>query len=236
MKLKSELNKDSILSFYYENREFILPIFAIIVSVLLFIIFIIPQVISFPARKSEVDIEVEKLNKIKESEKVLSNSNADLINSQVEIALKTLPDKKSFESILSVISKAANLSNSLIESYVFEETPAPPTLVNFQSITFEISIFGGVTQATDFIDELYQSYPISNVTSIKNSENLSTIIMVFYYSPYISQKLDDRTLVRAISPKEKETLSQISEWIDASDYETPVSQATESAETRSSPF
>lgn len=236
MKLKSEINKDSILSLYYENREFILPIFAIIVSVLLFIIFIIPQVLSFPARKNEVDQEVEKLNKIKEGEKVLSNANTDLINSQVEIVSKTLPDKKSFETILNVISKAANLSNSLIESYVFEETSMSQTPKNFQSITFEISIFGDVAQALDFIDELYQSYPISNVTSIKNSENLSTITMDFYYSPFISQKLEDRTLVRAMSPREKETLSQISEWIDSSDYEIEVSQATESAEARSSPF
>lgn len=238
MKLKTEINRDTLVSLYYENRDFVLPIFAIIVSVFLFIIFIIPQVLSFPARKSEVDIEEAKLNKIKESEKVLSTSNAGLINSQVEIASKTLPDKKSFEEVLNAISSAANLSNSQIESYEFQDSNiTPATSQNFQSIKFQVSIFGDVVQTANFIDELYQTYPISNVVGIKNSESLSTISIVFFYNPFISQTLVDRTAVRVMSPKEKTALSDITKWKDPSEnvFEQ-IPGATESAKTSSSPF
>lgn len=238
MKLKTEINRDSLVSLYYENRDFVLPIFAIIVSVFLFIIFIIPQVLSFPARKSEVDIEETKLNKIKESEKMLSTVSVDLINSQVEIASKTLPDKKSFEEVLSAISSAANLSNSQIESYQFQDSNiAPTTPQSFQFLKFQVSIFGDVNQAVDFINELYETYPISNVVGIKNSESLSTISIVFFYNPFISQTLEDRTAVRDMSSKEKATLSDITKWKDPSEnvFEQ-IPGATESAKTSSSPF
>ena len=243
-KINSELNKDTLLSLYYENKEMVLPVFAIVVSILLFIIFIIPQLLSFPSRKSAVDSENAVLNKIKESEKVLSTANLDLVNSQVELVGKTLPEKKTIEEALGAIFTAASLSNSQIESYQFidsgaEARPVPKESENkYQSLDFSVNIFGDINQAVDFIDQLYKSYPISSVKDIDISEGIASMTISFFYSPFAALSLDDRTRVRSMSEKEREAIEEIQSWNETlgGDIFNTLLESSPSGESSSSPF
>jgi len=243
-KINSELNKDTLLGLYYENKEMVLPVFAIVVSILLFIIFIIPQLLSFPSRKSEVDIENAVLNQIKESEKVLSTVNLDLVNSQVELVSKTLPEKKTIEEALGAIFTAASLSNSQIESYQFidsgaEAGPVPKESENkYQSLDFSVNIFGDINQAVDFIDQLYKSYPISSVKDIEISEGIASMKISFFYSPFVTGSLDDRTRVRSMSEKEREAIEEIQSWNETlgGDIFNTLLESSPSGESSSSPF
>lgn len=242
-KINSELNKDTLLSFYYENKEMVLPVFAIIVSILLFIIFIIPQLLSFPSRKSAVDAENVVLNKIKESEKVLSTANIDLINSQVELVAKTLPEKKTIEETLRAIFTAASLSNSQIESYQFIDTQVegiagPKESEKYQSLDFSVNIFGDINQTVDFIDQLYKSYPISSVKNIDISEGIASMTISFFYSPFITLSLDDRTSVRSMSEEERGAIEEIQSWNETigGDIFNTLPESSSSGELNSSPF
>lgn len=243
-KINSELNKDTLISLYYENKEMVLPIFAIAVSILLFIIFIIPQLMSFPSRKSLVDAENAILEKIKESEKVLSTANIDLINSQVELAAKTLPEKKTIEEALGAIFTAASLSNSQIESYQFADSETEGSLSSkesekkYKSLDFSVNIFGDINQTIDFIDQLYKSYPISSVKNINISEGIASMTISFFYSPFTAGSLEDRTNVRSMSEKEKEAIEEIQSWNETlgGDIFNTLSESSPSGESSSSPF
>ncbi len=243
-KINPELNKDTLLSLYYENKEMVLPVFAIVVSILLFIIFIIPQLLSFPSRKSAVDAENAVLDKIKESEKVLSAANIDLVNSQIELVGKTLPEKKTIEEALGAIFTAASLSNSQIESYQFidsgtEAVPGPKEFENkYQSLDFLVNIFGDINQTVNFIDQLYKSFPISSVKDIDISEGIASMTVSFYYSPFVTGSLEDRTKVRSMSEKEREAIEEIQSWNETlgGDIFNPTPESTSSGESNSSPF
>ncbi len=243
-KTNSKFNKETVLSLYYENKAMILPVFAIVVSIFLFIIFIIPQLLSFPSRKNSVDAENATLNKIKESEKVLSTANIDLINSQIELVGKTLPEKKTIEEALGAIFTVASLSNSQIESYQFidSETEGASSSKDsknkYQSLDFSVNIFGDINQTVDFIDQLYKSYPISSVKKINISEGISSITISFFYSPFITGSLNDRANVRSMSEKEKEVMEEIQSWNETlgGDVFNLVPASSPSGESISSPF
>lgn len=243
-KINSELNKETLLSLYYENKEMVLPVFAIAVSILLFIIFIIPQLLSFPSRKSSVDAENAILNKIKESEKILSTANIDLINSQVELAAKTLPEKKTIEEALGAIFTAASLSNSQIESYQFIDSGtegrsnSKESENKYQSLDFSVNIFGDINQVVDFINQLYKSYPISSVKNINISEGIASMTISFFYSPFVTGSLENRTNVRSMSEKEKEAIEEIQSWNETlgGDIFNLLPQSSPSGESSSSPF
>lgn len=238
MKFNKEVDKELIINLYYENKELVLPAFSIVVSLFLFAIFIAPQVLSFPARRTEVVAETLKLNKIKDSEKILSTANVDLINSQVQIVANTFPDKKEFENVLNAISAAASLSNTQIDSYQFQGLEGVQTTPgSFPSLSFQVNILGDMDQAISFVDQIYKTFPISDVTSIANADNLSTISIHFFYSPFRATEISDRTQIKSMSANEKSTMDEITKWNDSFSGElfNTLPPSTASAETNS-PF
>lgn len=239
MKLTTQFNKQELNNIYFEHREYLLPVFAIVVSFFLFFVFIVPQILSFPQRKSEIDVESTKLNKIKETEKILSSANKDLVDSQFKIVSKTLPPSKPFEEVLSNITTAATLSNSQIESYQFEEQQILQTESGkFSSLNFQVIIIGGIEQAIGFVNQIYKTYPIAEVNKITSNSGASTISTLFYYKAFPSIGSEDRTQIRNVSAKEKAALNEISEWNDTSvgDVFEFQSDASPSGDTTSSPF
>lgn len=239
MKRKNNLNKETLIGLYYENKEFTLPIFSIVISVLLFLVFIIPQLISFPSRKNGIDSENAKLNAIKESEKILSTANADSLNSDVELAAKVLPKDKALEDSINAIFTSASLSNAQIESYDFVDSNSPNIAQGeLSKLNFNVGIFGGMDQAADFINVLYKTYPVSEVENVKYKEGISTLSLFFYYSPFVSNSLNDRTAVREMSKIEESTLKELRKWNDNSrgSVFNFIPSSTESGRTGSSPF
>lgn len=240
LKINNILSYGAIKSLYEDNKQYSLPVVSIIVSFLLFFIFIVPQVLSFPSRKQEVDIETEKLDKIKETEKILQNADIGLIDPQLKTASKALPPGKSFEEILNGISTAAALSAVQIESYKFDKqiTETTSEKNKFSSLLFEVSIIGTTKDAISFIKDLYKTYPASDVTSIISSQGTTSIKILFYYKSFSSISPTDRTELKSMSAMEKAALDEISKWNDTSieGTTTPFVTATESAEADSSPF
>ncbi|MBI2621569.1 MAG: hypothetical protein HYW63_02880 [Candidatus Levybacteria bacterium] len=241
MNFNTKLSKEEVLSFYSDNKEYALPALSIVASFFLFFVFIVPQLISFPSKRQEANIENAKLERIKEAEKVLTGANVDILDSQIKIATKALPPGKAFEEILNGISSAVSLSNTQIESYQFDTQTILSTgsiASKFSTLLFEITIIGSTQEAIEFTKALYKTYPASEVTSILTSSGITSVKALFYYKSFSQVSPEERTQVRSISAKEKETLDEISKWNDTSAviFFEPEVSATESAENDSSPF
>lgn len=217
MKISGQLNKNSITELYLENKRLAVPLIATIVSLILFFTFIVPQVFSFPARKTEIDSENEKLEKIKQAERIVSSINGEEIESQLKIILSTLPKDKPFEEALSSINTAAISSNTQIANYSFQDQFATNDEVSEKvpSLKFEVAIVGGIVQAVEFANQIYQTYPISEVESIKASNDISILSVKFYYKALPLDNSLDRTAIREISVKEIKLINDISKWNQA---------------------
>jgi len=235
MKLK-ELSKENIRVSIEENKELALPIVILLIAVMLFIVFILPNILSFPSRKGERDVEVEKLNQIKTAQKILQSTNTSELESEVGLVSNVLPSEKNFELILEAIKEAGAKSNSQIINYQFTDSGIRQvnTQSSIPSLLFTIDIVGGVDQAANFASELYNIYPISSLKSISLINGVSEVNVNFYYKPFTSVNASDVALARDKTTNEEKALQKISQWnqIDVSVPEENSQPATQSA----SPF
>jgi hypothetical protein len=226
MKNLSNFSVENIKAQLEENKELTVPVIVLLVSLFLFVIFILPNILSFPSKKGERDVEIAKLNQIREAKKVLQNSDNDQLSSQVDLTSNTLPSDKNFEIILGAISEAATKSNTQIAGYQFSDSGESKILSpnSIPTVDFIVSIVGGLDQASAFVDQLYATSPISEVTGISYSDQLSKINVSFFYKPFTSLNSADVALARERNSKENQALIKISQWdsaVNSGDVETP---------------
>lgn len=232
MIFNSEFNKENILAIYEENKQFILPLVAIIISILLLLFLILPQIIAFPSNKAEADRETVKLNKMQAAYDYLIKLDEQIVNSNLTLAQKALPDKKDFGSVLNAISIASGKSSTQIFDYKFQESSGTQT--KYPTLLFNIEIIGGIREAISFINELYKVYPLSTVAGFSSANNFSKINVNFYYRAFPPITEDDRLTVTKMNNEQQSALETISKW-DIVDIEVEVPlEATSSSTT--SPF
>jgi hypothetical protein len=215
MKMTVQLSKESLSEIYYEHKEYAMPIASILVALFLFLTFLLPQILSFPAKKTEIDIENQKLDAIKEAEAVITSTNKSTLDSQLQIASKTLPPSKLFDEVLRSISSAAALSGTQLESYEYQDSGGElPEGAQFPSMSFEVSLIGDVNQAIRFIEEIYKSYPISDVKKITYSGGTANLSINFYYKAFPTADIVETTEIKNTSEKGRQALAEISRWTE----------------------
>ncbi len=237
--MNQKYNQEKLMLYYYENKEYLIPVLAIAISLFLFFFFLVPQILSFPSRKQAIDVENEVLKKVQETEKIVVSQNAEDLDSKIKIVSNALPPGKNFEQILNGISTAAALSGTQIENYQFQnlENEAPDNS-KYPKLEFSVSIIGDAREAIGFIKELYRTYPVSDVTDIRSQDGITTIAVKFFYKPFPAVGGEDRTTLKNLTVSQAKTLSEVSEW-NNSEIGSVIDidlEASSSAEVRTSPF
>lgn len=232
--MKILFDKEKIQTTIEENRELTIPISVLVAAIILFVVFILPNILSFPSKKGARDVEITRLNQIKEAQRVLESTNEENLDSEVDLVSKVLPSDKNFELILAAITQAALNSNVQIASYLYSDTRPndAESQKPYNEMVFEISIAGGIAEASRFVDELYSTYPISDVKSISYINGIAQIITSFYYSPFTSVSAKDAALARKKTPEESKAFESISSWevLNVRPQFIEDIQATDSAE------
>lgn len=232
MNFNTEFNKENLKELYSENKLLVLPVVAIIISVFLLLFVILPQMLAFPSNKAQADEETVKLDKMQASYDLLSKTDEKTVDSNLTMAQLALPDKKDFESVLNAISIAAGNSSTQILNYIYQESNGNQT--KYPTIQFKIDIAGELKEATSFINELYKTYPLSNVISFTSSDGVTTFQVVFYYRAFPPITPDNRQMVVKMNQSEENALKTISEWSNSS-QSSDNAAATPSA-SASTPF
>lgn len=214
MKIKLDLSRASIIESLNQEKPAFVPIGVLVVSGVLFIVFILPNILAFPSKKHARDTEVAKLNEIKAARDILNSINQEQLDSEVQIVSNALPSEKNFELILGAINEAATRSNALISGYRFADNASSISTPGqkFPSLLFDIDIAGNIDQAADFANELYKTYPVSSIKSISYSNGISVLSVEFYYKPFVSLSEEQGGVVRRKNSKELSTMSEISQW------------------------
>ena len=238
MKFTKELNRQSLEEIYTEKKAYIVPVATILVSILLFIFFILPQIIQFPSKKSVIDRENEKIGAIRNAINVVKNADIQKLDSDLAQVNQTFPQGKEFEKVLNAISAAAGFSNSFILSYEFQDsaTTVGTKISDIPALNFKVTIFGGPVEAAAFIEELYKLNPISEAVNIKTDEGSTELSILFFYRPIETISEDQSAEIKNLSPEQGKTLSLISNWRNFDIPPIPQNESSVSAGTRTSPF
>jgi len=186
--METGLNIDlATLKFLYKRyKEFTIPAVVILVCFILLIKFIMPQFQAVFSLSREAKKDLRSLSVLKNNLNVLSRLNDSALNPQLQIVNAALPTNKDFIGIINAISFASSIAGVSVGDFALQigDILNVPTDNNkFSSISLNLSINGSIDDINKFIEALYKTLPLSEVSSINMGNTSSSVAVSFYYKP-----------------------------------------------------
>lgn len=237
---KVTLNSNFLTSSFEKYKEYILPIVVVLVCFIILFLIILPQFQNYLVSRQQLDAEARKLSTLKNNYNFLTNLDDTENDADFKTLSLALPSNKDFTGIISGISAASSKTGVGIGNFSFslgDLSKSTDQAVNSNpSIKIEISLVGNTLSVIKFINELYKTVPLSEVTSIKSSSTDSNLIILFYYKPFPPQNISDEAPVIPLSEKNQKLLKDIYAWNNASGENVfTLSPSSSSSASSSSP-
>ena len=224
--MNKDVNSELFKILYLRAKPYLMSLLMIVVSVILVFVAIIPQFGDLISTLSQRNEALSKLQIVKNNFTILKNTDNSLLDSQLSLALKALPQTKDFEGILNIISKSAASSGVTMGSYEFKVGDLSKTdkieAGQFPHLSVSIIINDGAVGASRFMKQLATSLPLSEVKSIDTNGNFSNLTLLFYYKSLPSLKFPADVAIPVLNTRQKQTLEQISSWDKSSESNFPV--------------
>jgi hypothetical protein len=232
--MKNSVSKDKFQTKLEENRDLLIPLAILFIAIVLFMIFILPKLFSVASGKGERDVEVSKLDQIKEAKRVLEATDKEALEAELELTTRALPPDKNFELILGAIAASAEKANVRVANYVFSDSGGNDAgQETYSELVFDIGVFGGIDQAANFSNELMKRFPLADIKGITYSDGITKVLVAFYYKPFTSVEAQDAALARDKNAEEISALETIQQWdvamTEPEDLDL-IPEASESAE------
>lgn len=209
------IDRSTINLLYQKHKDYIVPIAIIVVCFLLLIKITIPQIDNLSVKQQEVKFEKEKLTTLKNNLKILSNLNESTLDSQLSTVSDALPEGKNFAGVLNSISISANKAGVFLGDFEFQVGDLSKSATPSQglpNLQLSLATNGNVSATSRFINELYKSLPISEITSIEVNSNRAVLNTFFYYKPFPKIPTDKSFPLSSLSKADLDTIAEISSW------------------------
>lgn len=212
---KINLDMDNLRILYKHYKGFLLPIGVILVSILVIIYVITPQIQQYFNSQNSVNTEQQKLNTLNANYNLLNSLNDAQIAANLNILSQALPAQKDFAGIINAVSyvsaktgvSVGNFEFSLgdLSASTFAGTAYPSTKIS-------ISLKGNPKNIANFASEIVKTMPIAEVTSMNVAGNASTLGVLFYYKPFPPQNISNQTQILPLSASDQLLIKQVSAW------------------------
>lgn len=215
MKEKTNIDISTVGIIYARYRQHILFIITILVCIFLFSIVIIPRVRELSILSKNAKNEANKLIILNNNLNLLSSMDDATLDSQLKLVSSALPIGKDFEGILTAVSQAAINSGVSLSDYDFQvgDLSETPTRVSgFPYLEMSLSVKSSSQETVKFINELYRSFPISEVVSVNQESNSATVKILFYYKPLPQIRFNDSEPIQTVSQKGTELIDKLALW------------------------
>lgn len=215
--MNGKINYDiTTVKFLYDKyKDYLLPLAIVFVCFILFAKIIIPQINNLSQARVQAKMEKEKLLVLRNNLRLISDLNEGNLDSQLSITSDALPNGKDFAGVLNAVSFAASKTGVFLGDYEFQVGDLSKSVASsggiFPSLQLVLTVQGGVNATVKFVEELYKSVPLSQITSVKISGGRSIITAVFYYKPFPPVALDSQPM-REVSRDDLTTIKNISLW------------------------
>lgn len=201
MNNKTNFDLKSIKFIYQKNKQFILPIVTILISLLLIFQFIFPQLGVLANRQKELALERDKLKILNSNLSILINTNEELLDSQVKILTTALPINKDFLKVLDTIYSVARKTGANLGNFSFKvgDINQDEKGDMFPTIKITVPINSSMNSINSFVESLGKSLPLAEVYSVKINKSSSGVDLSFYYKSLNLSGLDLFSEVKPIS-------------------------------------
>ncbi len=234
---KVNIDNVSFKLIYNRNKDFLLSVIAIFLSVFLFFQFVLPQISELQVMSEEEKAVKERIEVLNYNFQFFNQMDSQNLDQDLLTASTALPLQKDFAGVLVAVSQAAGAAGVGLDDFSFRvgdlSTPSGVLVVTqIPAIEIELTIRGDIIKAKGFIQKLSQALPLSDVVIVQTSGQNSTIAINFYYRPFPPLiKFDDKTKSRDLSLTDKDLLTKLTQWrnnalVVSVNQATPSSQLT----------
>lgn len=226
-----DLNTSLVNILYRQYKAFLLPIVAIIVSIILVGIIIIPQTQILLKNQEELKKEQDKLSILKNNYSLLSSMDEADLNANLQTLSRVLPNGKDFIGVINTISYNSVRQDVSIDDFSFQVGEINKDLADeaeFPFLTLTLNVSGNPLSVLRFISELYKSSPVVQVTNIKTTSEQSTLKLQFYYKVFAKGGVPADLAITSLSKQETELINTVSSWNDTSQgFSLPIAVSSD---------
>lgn len=215
MHQKITLDESTPKILYAQYKSFLIPIGIIASCILLFFVIIIPQITELFSTDKEIKVLREKIAVLKENIRFLSTVPTDVQDKNVTVATAALPPEKDYAGIIRAISIASVKSGAEIDDFSFSVGNIADESKDANSnpaINLELNIQGSMDVERRFLEQLYQTTPLSEIKNLEINADVGTLSILFYYKAVPQVKVDYEKPIAPLSKSETALLDTISLW------------------------
>lgn len=235
---KINIDTNTLVVLYSHYKEFFLPVGFILVSILLFIFFIIPGVQNYFNTQEQAKSETQKLVTLKNNLNTLSSMDDNQLNQNLTVLSAALPSNKDFAGVINAINSDAALTGVSVGDFEFNVGDLSQTSNQgsgqYPTLQLNVNLNGNTNAILQYLQLLSKTVPLSEVSSIKIGSNFATLTILFYFKPFLASNISDESPVSPLSAKDQALISQISKWNNSSPLNSlPTLLGSPSAQTPS---
>lgn len=185
------------------NKFYFFPVVIIIVCLVLFFQFIIPQFKTLLIAREEAKEASFKLETLKGNLNILTNLDEASLDSQLKALNIALPAAKDFSGILNSINFSAQKTGVNLGAFSFQigDLSKSENEDKFPTINLSVPINADIAAVNSFVEAMSKSVPLSEASFIKIGEGTSTINLSFYYKPISAADIKENNRVNPVSEK-----------------------------------
>lgn len=210
--------KDEILKLYYQYRFIIYPVLIGIVSLLLIVLLIAPQVVTYLGNQQALKQSLGRYEKLSVKASILQNINEADLKNKTEIAVAVLPEEKDYARILGLIQNIAAQSGFSIINFQIG-TPFTNSSTRASGFSVKIDLSGPKDSFKSLLASIegnsqilkLGSIEINNPRSVDRAEGILTIDT--YYAPLPKSIGSVDAQLPELSSADQETLAKYAKVI-----------------------
>lgn len=230
MNEKISTDLTSLKLIFNKNKPYILSIAIMLVSIILFLQFVIPQFQVLLATEKKVKETSLKLETLKANLNILTNINDETLNSQIEVLNSALPLNKDLIGILNSVYSTAQKTGVSLGSFSFTvgDLAQSENANNFSIVRLSVPIDADVIAINSFVETISKTLPLSEVNLVRIGKTSSTVDLSFYYMPLGASNYGQDVPISPISQKGLMLIDQLGKYenISSPKPSTPVVTAT----------
>ncbi|HEX8965384.1 MAG TPA: hypothetical protein VF820_03050 [Patescibacteria group bacterium] len=218
------INETTFRILYFRFKPYLISTAVILVCIILFFQFIIPQIGQWFALRDQVIAEQQKIDVLNQNLNIITKINNATLDKDIQITAAALPSQKDFAAILDAVSNAATTANVSLGDYSFQVGNLSDTAVGSQTnLQLILSIKGGITDVERFIQSLKTQVPLSDVTNVQiNSASSSTLTTVFYFKPFPQFAFNSVTPLIGITAQDDQLIKSLEAYGGESNITGPL--------------
>lgn len=229
---KISVDLKSIKFIYNKNKSYIFPVVVILISLILFVQFVIPQFGALQAAKKEANELSLKIEALKANLEILSNIDENILDSQFRIVTLALPMSKDFIGILNSIYSVAQKTGVSLGNFSLKigDLAQSGSGDNFPAVKLLVPVNSDIVAINSFIEQISKTMPLVEVYSATIKGASSRIGLSFYYKSLDASSFSQADRVSPVSQKGLTLIDQLKKLSDTSiPVELSAPRATSSA-------